>query len=100
DQYEAEADRVAAQVIAAPPPPLTSAALSLLPSAAPVRLMRAPDKCLDNCEAEFNDCLKHSAMGMECIGARSVCVRNCAPPPKAEEPPQPAPAPPKQTPAP
>jgi hypothetical protein len=53
-------------------------------------MMRAPDKCLDECEEQFKECLKHTKFPPECIGARSVCQRRC-PPSEPREPEKPAP---------
>jgi hypothetical protein len=79
DQYESEAEAVAAQVVSMNPQVRGLAAAPRITSDTPARLMRAPDKCLDECEERFNDCLKHTKFPPECIGARGVCQRNCAP---------------------
>jgi GH24 family phage-related lysozyme (muramidase) len=87
DQYESEADAIAAQVVSMNPHARGLAAAPRITSDTPARLMRAPDKCLDKCEEQFNSCLTRTKFPPECIGARSVCQRNCAPPQEEPAPP-------------
>ncbi len=57
------------------------------------RLMRDPDgsrtgdPCLDECEDQFDRCLKTTRFPPECIAGRSHCMGNCKP--KTEEKPKP-----------
>ena len=74
---------------------ITSGTPEVASSAEPAEQMTDSKKCLDDCETQFNDCIKHSDNPMSCMAARSVCQRNC--PPSKEEP---APAPKKECSAP
>jgi GH24 family phage-related lysozyme (muramidase) len=96
DQYEMEADAVAARVLSAPSPQLSMASAAPVPRAAPVRLMRQTDDCTAKCEVQFKRCINLSSFLPGCIGERNGCMIRCAPAPKEESPKQAPVAPPKK----
>lgn len=47
-------------------------------SVAPMRIMRTTDSCVEQCEKDFNECLRHTYFPLRCIAARGQCLRGCS----------------------
>lgn len=68
--FDSKADASASRIASSHPQ-------NVLPNSVPVQIMRSPDNCGDVCESHFNECLKGSFTGVECIAQRGVCYRGC-----------------------